>query len=47
MNKYLTIINDRIRDELTRGEEGQNFAYGGGGLLFLIVVVVIVVLLVR
>jgi hypothetical protein len=47
MNKYISIINDRIRDTLARGEEGQNYAYGGGGLLFLIVVVVIIVLLVR
>jgi hypothetical protein len=37
----------KLRTTITKGEEGQAYAYGGGGLFLTLLVVVVIVLLVR
>ncbi len=47
MRRLFEKANERISRELSRGEEGRSYAYGGGGLLFLILLIVVIVLLLR
>lgn len=37
----------KLREALSKAEEGQAYAYGGGGLLVTVLIVVVIVLLLR
>lgn len=38
-------LKRKLRQVLSKGEEGQSYAYGGGGLLLVLVVILIIVLI--
>jgi len=38
-------LNRKLMNVLTKGEEGQSYAYGGGGVVLILVVVLLVLLL--
>jgi len=43
--KPVKTLNRKLMNVLTKGEEGQSYAYGGGGVVLILVVVLLVLLL--
>lgn len=38
-------LNRKLKELLSKAEDGQNYAYGGGGLVLVVVVILLIVLL--